>query len=280
MHTRPPPSADDDGIFTSMASPPTRHNPPSTGTTTAWADADDADTTLDDVWAAADDDPPPPSDIPRLRQEHATAGYRDGLAAAKAGSVQAGFDEGFGLGATLGLRAGRLLGLLEGLASAPAASSTVGREPGGAGDTDEGRGLQALLPEARRELGARGMFAPAYFAPDGTCLFALVAGGGGRKERRSDGAGGGRVGLVGLGERAEAEGGRKEGAEEVRFADVAASHPLIQKWEGILRSEMERWGLHDAILGGEQWERVDAEGAESKQAEAKVVSKERDGLAW
>ncbi|KAG5999876.1 hypothetical protein E4U21_006167, partial [Claviceps maximensis] len=74
---------------------------------------------LDDVFGSAPASPDQtdvrdhshPSDIPRLQTEHATAGYREGITAAKESSIQPGFDEGFSLGAALGSHAGRLLGL-------------------------------------------------------------------------------------------------------------------------------------------------------------------------
>ncbi|RAH65146.1 Yae1 family protein [Aspergillus aculeatinus CBS 121060] len=55
-----------------------------------------------------------PSDLPSLRRQHVTAGYRDGLAAAKSTQVQSGFDAGFPVGAQLGMRVGTILGILEG----------------------------------------------------------------------------------------------------------------------------------------------------------------------
>lgn len=90
-----------------------------------------------------------PSDIPRLQQEHTTAGYRDGITVAKATSIQSGFDEGFGLGATIGLKVGRLLGLLEGITAA------VGTTP-------------SLLDDARSELGVRSVFGEMFWNVDGT----------------------------------------------------------------------------------------------------------------
>ncbi|KAH8899187.1 hypothetical protein GQ53DRAFT_741283 [Thozetella sp. PMI_491] len=124
---------------------------------------------LDDVWGAASDSESPdveprahhppehPSDMPRLQQEHATAGYRDGITMAKAKSIQAGFDEGFGLGATVGARVGQLLGLLEGIATAL--------------DTAEEQAAQVArrqLAEARRELTTTAVFSAEYWNTDGT----------------------------------------------------------------------------------------------------------------
>ncbi|PYH68873.1 Yae1 family protein [Aspergillus vadensis CBS 113365] len=84
--------------------------------------------TLDDIFGSS---PPPtthhshphppsttttePSDLPSLRRQHVTAGYRDGISASKTSHVQAGFDAGFPIGAQLGMRAGTILGILEGV---------------------------------------------------------------------------------------------------------------------------------------------------------------------
>ncbi|KAJ5668336.1 uncharacterized protein N7477_006906 [Penicillium maclennaniae] len=56
-----------------------------------------------------------PSDLPSLRRQHVTAGYRDGVATSKGQHVQEGFDAGFPIGAQLGMRAGTILGILEGI---------------------------------------------------------------------------------------------------------------------------------------------------------------------
>lgn len=138
---------------------------------------------LDDVWGADSAPASPslhpapaspalhPSDIPRLRQEHATAGYRDGVAAAKAGSAQAGFDEGFGLGAVLGARAGRALGVLEGLGLAV---------PG-----DER--LRGLVEAARRELGVGEVFAREFWDGEGVWRFEVLPRRGGGGDGGGDG---------------------------------------------------------------------------------------------
>ncbi|PWY68494.1 hypothetical protein BO94DRAFT_300678 [Aspergillus sclerotioniger CBS 115572] len=59
--------------------------------------------------------PTEPSDLPSLRRQHVTAGYRDGIEASKSTHVQSGFDAGFPVGAQLGMRAGTILGILEGV---------------------------------------------------------------------------------------------------------------------------------------------------------------------
>lgn len=104
-----------------------------------------------------------PSDVRRLRQEHKTAGYREGITAAKAASVQAGFDEGFGLGATIGLRAGYLLGVLEGVAAAAAAGPAAAA-------------TRQLLSDARAELRLQSVFGPEYWHPDGTWRYEVAGG--------------------------------------------------------------------------------------------------------
>lgn len=71
-----------------------------------------------------------PSDLPSLRRQHVTAGYRDGISVSKGANVQRGFDAGFPVGGDLGLRAGILLGILEGIVSAgpPAGKTGDGKQ--------------------------------------------------------------------------------------------------------------------------------------------------------
>ncbi|GAD92364.1 conserved hypothetical protein [Paecilomyces variotii No. 5] len=64
---------------------------------------------------AAESTPAEPSDLPSLRRQHVTAGYRDGVSAAKGQFVQDGFDSGFPVGAQFGMRVGTVLGILEGV---------------------------------------------------------------------------------------------------------------------------------------------------------------------
>ncbi|EFW14600.1 Essential protein Yae1, N terminal [Coccidioides posadasii str. Silveira] len=111
------------------SSPPPQHPPPAESTG------------LDDIFGSS---PPPtaglsaeplhtassshcePSDLPSLRRQHVTAGYRDGISAAKHEHVQRGFDAGFPVGAQLGMRVGVVLGVLEGLVRcSPSASSSA-----------------------------------------------------------------------------------------------------------------------------------------------------------
>jgi len=134
---------------------------------------------LDDVFGSEPDTTPGegptqpgsshPSDMARLQQEHATAGYREGLTAAKAKSIQAGFDEGFSLGAAIGMKAGELLGLLDGIASALASSD----------DASSRRAAEVLLAEAAQELATKSIFNPEYWAADGTWRYDVTEAAGG-----------------------------------------------------------------------------------------------------
>ena len=85
------------------------------------------------------------SPLPSLRQTHETAGYRDGITAGKATSIQAGFDEGYAAGAAEGLKRGWLLGALEALKASDAAAE-VRRAP-----LVDAEGALAALDGARWE---------------------------------------------------------------------------------------------------------------------------------
>ncbi|KKZ60696.1 hypothetical protein EMCG_04623 [[Emmonsia] crescens] len=105
-----------------------------------------------------------PSDLPLLRRQHVTAGYRDGISIAKGEHVQRGFDGGFPVGAELGLRVGIVLGVLEGLVSG-AATAAARRRGGGNGDlkgsvTRQGGGedMVALFETAKKELSVQNVF--------------------------------------------------------------------------------------------------------------------------
>ncbi|RDW86272.1 Yae1 family protein [Aspergillus mulundensis] len=71
-----------------------------------------------------------PSELPSLRRQHVTAGYRDGISASKAEHVQHGFDAGFPVGAQLGMRAGTIIGILEGVLRGYESSPTTVKKPG------------------------------------------------------------------------------------------------------------------------------------------------------
>lgn len=153
-----------------------------------------------------------PSDVRRLQQEHATAGYRDGITAAKAASIQAGFDEGFGLGATMGLAVGRLLGLLEGIVAAAAAV---------AADDPDKAALSAVLADARAELAVQSVLGEAYWHADGTWKYDVAA----EQPPAGDGP----------------------ATDDLLFAHIAEAHPLVQKWTARVAAEMRRWGLQEPV---------------------------------
>lgn len=261
----PPPNHQTDDVW---AASPTADPPTITSPTTA-AEGTAAPAAPPGTAAAADHQHP--SDIPRLRREHATAGYRDGVAAAKARSAQAGFDEGFGLGAAVGARAGRLLGLLEGIASA--ATAEAGVSPGGGGEEEEEDGAGAgpvvrLLGRAREELGVGSVFGSEYWEADGTWKYEVAGGGGGDGQRQ----------------RQRQEEGGDEGAasdDEVVFADVAAAHPLLRRWEALVQAEVERWGVDLSVLAEDEAAARDhAEQPPPKKTEVRAPAQSREALLW
>lgn len=222
------------------------------------------------------------SDIPRLSQSHQTAGYRDGIAAAKARTAQHGFDEGYPLGAHIGARAGQLLGVLEGLAAAvglhalsssslqlpptpplePSSSSSSSSARPRSSSYDEARRLEGVLAEARRELSVGGVFDGQYWASDGTWRYQVGNDGYGGYGQAKEG-GNGRAGE----EAAEFDG------ENVVFPDVAEAHPLLRKWSRIVRAEAARYGVDWEVLKDEVPGDVRAGGEEME----KERDREREG---
>lgn len=118
---------------------------------------------------------PEPSDLPSLRRQHVTAGYRDGVSAAKGEHVQHGFDAGFPIGAQLGMRAGTVIGIIEGLlrgfesrtASRAVKKPLQRKEEGQGAEADEAEAarqakreqLLRLYQKAVKELEVRSVFA-------------------------------------------------------------------------------------------------------------------------
>ncbi|KAL8873834.1 MAG: hypothetical protein Q9174_000763 [Haloplaca sp. 1 TL-2023] len=155
-----------------------------------------------------------PSDIPRLRSIHVTAGYRDGIASAKDEAVQHGFDEAYPLGAIMGMRAGYILGVLEGLChlgSSRDPQSHVASERESQGDASiaiDNRRLRGFLIQAKEELMVSNLFGKDYWKSDGLWEYQV------------------------------------EGREEdVTFWEVADQHPVIRKWLGTIRDEVQKAGL-------------------------------------
>ncbi|KAI0147547.1 hypothetical protein GGR57DRAFT_505727 [Xylariaceae sp. FL1272] len=104
-------------------------------------------------------------DTRRLQSQHTTTGYREGITAGKATSIQAGFDQGFQLGANVGLRAGELLGLLEAIAAALAET----------GSSPAIKHADRLLSEASADLKPDSIFTSEFWEPDGTWKFPVRA---------------------------------------------------------------------------------------------------------
>ncbi|ODM18535.1 Uncharacterized protein yae1 [Aspergillus cristatus] len=102
-----------------------------------------------------------PSDLPSLRRQHVTTGYRDGISLSKGEHVQDGFDAGFPVGAQLGMRAGTVLGILEGVLrgyESKAGGGAVKKLPStsrGGKSTDraqgQGQGKESEIEILRRE---------------------------------------------------------------------------------------------------------------------------------
>lgn len=201
-----------------------------------------------------------PSDMHRLQQEHTTAGYRDGIAVAKASSVQAGFDEGFGLGGVIGLKAGRLLGLLEGIVGALGGEKATATAAVAASEL---AAASKLLADARAELDLRNMFSPEFWNGDGTWKYEVE----GDKKQKEE----------------EAHSG-DEGA--VLFSHVAEAHPLMKKWSATVAQQMSKWGLQEQLPLLQRREDDDraalepaakAKASTQSQSEAKAPS---DALSW
>ncbi|KAF3002256.1 Essential protein Yae1, N terminal [Neopestalotiopsis sp. 37M] len=182
-----------------------------------------------------------PSDIRRLQAEHTTTGYRDGITAAKAISIQAGFDEGFGLGANIGLKAGQVLGFLEGITSALRAADR-GDDDGGAEDVY--RESLRLLEEARKELSTESIYDEQYWLPDGTWRFELPS--------------------------ATAEG-------DIVFEDIASAHPLVRKWNDVVEEQLSKWSVDVQIL--QYADAIGAASAPEKK-EIKLEQQARVQLDW
>ncbi|EEQ84488.1 essential protein Yae1, variant 2 [Blastomyces dermatitidis ER-3] len=162
-----------------------------------------------------------PSDLPFLRRQHVTAGYRDGISVAKGEHVQRGFDGGFPVGAELGLRVGTVLGVLEGLVATAAVAAR--RAGGGRGDGDAkgsgtwrgaGDDIAAMFEAAKKELSVQNVFGAA----------AEDVGGEGVAEQTGNGNGGDGDG----------GGGRREWVDPcVRLAK--AGDEVVTRWEGRVR---------------------------------------------
>ncbi|MCJ1315946.1 Essential protein Yae1, N terminal [Xylographa vitiligo] len=200
-----------------------------------------------------------PSDIPRLRSQHSTAGYRDGLSASKTPTLQPGFDEGYTLGAVLGLKTGELLGILDGLCAALKSGHRT--RPSGAGSAVDSRPseraaeiysaaaadhaaayerLTHLRRRATTELAPQRVFAAEFWGPDGVWSWGVVpAAPPAEAGERSEGFESAAVGGAG---------------EDVTFEEVAAAHPLVREWAARVEGVMREWGVRRGVWAGEEWE--------------------------
>ena len=191
------------------------------------------DNNLDDIWGSAPSSSTSetfssdaknvrnePSDIPRLRSQHSTSGYRDGLSTAKNTTIQEGFDEGYSLGAVMGLEVGIVLGLLEGIQNAVRSS--------GGHDGSDNKKMITLLETARRELRMEEVFGRDWWSEDGTWRYEVSE-----------------------------EGGEEMG--DFTFKEVVDSHPVIRKWKGLVNGEAERWGLDLTIMERAEGKRLDSD---------------------
>lgn len=167
-----------------------------------------------------------PSDLPSLRRQHVTAGYRDGTSASKGAHVQEGFDGGFPVGAQLGMRAGTVLGIMEGLLrgfeerSGPGVvRKPVVRAGHSAASTGADGGDNTEVAELRKQKREqlRTLYEAAVKELDVQAVFAGADGGAAEVAPRAE---------DGEEERAEKQLGRK--------GDV-----VISKWEG--RVDVPRW---------------------------------------
>jgi len=84
----------------------------------------------EDIWASDHEDNPGTSshgqpqaedllsDLPTVKRQHMTDGYREGLGVGKAKVMQKGFDDGYPIGVMIALRVGKVLGCIEGVLAA------------------------------------------------------------------------------------------------------------------------------------------------------------------
>ena len=195
-----------------------------------------------------------------MRSTHSTAGYREGLAAAKTAALQAGFDEGFALGAVIGGKVGELAGVLEGVCRALGAGGSVkgggkgrvGRRDGGKENKEgEGEGSRngeegreheaiqrvfALRQAAAAELSFQQIFASELWDADGVWKWDVPH----------------LSGTATEGTRASTT--AAEGDDDLTFPVVAAAHPAIRKWTAIVGEVMREWGVERGVFEGEEWE--------------------------
>lgn len=159
-----------------------------------------------------------PSDLPSLRRQHVTAGYRDGIAASKSEHVQRGFDAGYPVGAQFGLRVGTILGILEGLVGGLESTSSkagpVKKRSVGNKQVDE-RDEGAVKEQTQKIERLKELYKHALKDLDVEALF------GGLKAEDTDGA-----------DKEAAEEFTEESKPENRLREKA--EPIVAKWEKLV----------------------------------------------
>jgi hypothetical protein len=101
-----------------------------------------------------------------------------------------------------------------------------------------------LLKEAREELSTSRVFSAEYWSPDGNWKYEVTA---------------------------------KDG-DEILFSDVAAGHPLIQKWTKVVDEQVNLWQLQLSILDDYHGPRLDSGPAEPLTTSAPTRAKQ--SLDW
>lgn len=171
-----------------------------------------------------------PSDLPSLRRQHVTAGYRDGVSTSKGEHVQRGFDAGFPVGAQLGMRAGTILGILEGITRgledrsvSGVVKKPVARGASGSSATRSDESRSAETAESRRQLREEVLkiYLDATKALDVQCVFA------GSDVGAGSGSSGQNATATQAWEPAEAQLGRKGDAVISKWEDKVA----VPQWE-------------------------------------------------
>ena len=147
-----------------------------------------------------------PSDIPRVRAQHNTSGYRDGIAFSKSLYTQEGFDEGYSLGAAVGRKVGLILGILGGLAIAL---------------RNEDDSVRDLEREARAELTVEKILGKTWWNWEAV---------GDEDVWKFD---------VGNSSSTNANGSH----EEVSWQQIVDAHPLIKKWSRCVDHLAQEWSV-------------------------------------
>lgn len=186
--------------------------------------------------------PPTDPDTHKLWQTHATAGYRDGISASKATSVQAGFDEGFALGGEIGRVVGYLNGCFEGIVLA--LLTRTGRVASGSVNDASQHScddLNALVLRAVRwqrecagSLSMSRLFAPEFIDDAGVWRWS-VTGDSSMPNTTTSNATSASI--------AAPDTAGLLVNDHVTFRQIAESHPLIAEWRGILNELESRVGL-------------------------------------